>query len=63
MDPEVTAVAQKPRCVSFGLREKVTAKVGDLIAKDIVERVDGPTSWVKSLLHQSQGETSDYVLT
>ena len=30
----------------FALREKVTAKVEDLIAKDIVERVRGPTSLV-----------------
>ena len=34
---EVTPVAQKPRRVPFALREKVTAKVEDLIAKDIVE--------------------------
>ena len=46
MDPEVTPVTQKPRRVPFALCEKVTAKVADLIAKDIVERVDGPTSWV-----------------
>lgn len=55
MDPEVTAVAQKPRCVPFGLREKVTAKVGDLIAKDIVERVDGPTSWVSPCCTKVRG--------
>ena len=39
VDSEVTPVGQKPRPVSFALREKVTAKVEDLIAKDIVERV------------------------
>ena len=43
---EYRPVAQKPRRVPFALGEKVTAKVEDLIAKDIVERVDGPTSWV-----------------
>ena len=42
----MTPIAQKPRRVPFALREKVTAKVEDLIAKDIVERVDGPTSWI-----------------
>ena len=46
VDPEVTPVAQKPGLVPFALREKVAGKVEDLIAKDIVERVDGPTSWV-----------------
>ena len=50
MDPEVTAVAQKPRRVPLALGEKVTAKVEDLIAKDIVERVDGPTSWVSPVV-------------
>ena len=46
VDPDVTPVAQKPRRVPFALREKVTSKVEDLIAKDIVEQVNGPTSWV-----------------
>ena len=57
-DPEVTPVAQKPRRVPFALREKVTAKVEDLIAKDIVERVDGPTSWVSPVVvaPKSEGE-------
>ena len=44
VDREVTPVTQKPRRVPFALREKVTSKVEDLIAKDIVERVNGPTS-------------------
>ena len=46
VDPEVTTVAQKPRRVPFALREKVTSKVEDLNAKEIVDRVNGPTSWV-----------------
>ena len=50
VDPEVTPVAQKPRRIPFALREKVTAKVEELIAKDIVERVDGPTSWVSPVV-------------
>ena len=50
VDSEVTPVAQKPRRVPFALREKVTAKVEDLIAKDIVERVNGPTSWVSPVV-------------
>ena len=49
VDPEVTPIAQKPRRVPFALREKVSAKV-DLIAKDIVERIDGPTSWISPVV-------------
>jgi len=48
VDSEVTPIAQKPRRVPFALREKVTAKVEDLIAKDIV--VDGPTSWISPVV-------------
>lgn len=36
VDSEVTPIAQKPRRVKFASQEKVTAKVEDLIAKDIV---------------------------
>ena len=50
VDSEVIPIAQKPRRVPFALREKVTAEVEDLIAKDIVERVDGPTSWVSHVV-------------
>ena len=46
----MTPVAQKPRRVPFPLREKVTSKVEDLIAKDIVKRVNGPTSWVSPVV-------------
>ena len=56
VDPEVTPVVQKPRRVPFALREKVTAKVEDLIAKDIVERVDGPTSWVSPVVVAPKAE-------
>ena len=48
--PEVTPVAQKPGRFPFALREKVTAKVEDLIANDIVERVEGPTSWMSPVV-------------
>ena len=56
VDPEVTPVAQKPRRVPFALREKVAAKVEDLIAKDIVEWVDGPTSWVSAVVVAPKSE-------
>ena len=50
VDPDVTPVAQRSRRVAFALREKVTSKVEDLIAKDIVKRVNGPTSWVSPVV-------------
>ena len=43
-------VAQKPRRVPFALREKVTAKIDELVEKDIVERVEGPTQWVSPIV-------------
>ena len=46
VDSDVTPIAQKPQRVPFALQEEVTWKVEELIAMDIVERVDGPTSWV-----------------
>lgn len=50
VDENVTPVAQKPRRIPFALRDKVTAKVQELIDKDIVEKVEGPTSWVSPIV-------------
>ena len=50
VDSEVTPVAQKPRRVPFALPEKLTAKVEDLLVKDIVERINGPTSWASPVV-------------
>ena len=50
INSEATPVAQKPRHVPFALREKVTAKIEDLIAKDIVELVNGLMSWVSPVV-------------
>lgn len=50
IDPAVTPVAQKPRRVPFALRDKVRAHVDDLLQKDIIERVDGPSPWVSPVV-------------
>ena len=50
VDPAVTPVAQKPRRVPFALRDKVRAHIDDLLEKDIIERVDGPSSWVSPVV-------------
>ena len=44
VDPNVPPVAQKLRRVPFALRDKVKAKVEELVKEDIVERVKGPTT-------------------
>ena len=50
MDPSVTPVAQKPRRVPFALCEKVSEKIKDLIEKDIIEEVPGPTTWASPIV-------------
>ena len=44
VDPSVTPVVQKMRRVPFSLKDKVTAKVNELLEKDIIEKVEGPTA-------------------
>ena len=50
IDPSATPVVQKMRRVPFSLKDKVTAKVNELLEKDIIERVDGPTTWVSPVV-------------
>ena len=46
IDPQVTPVVQKMRRIPFSLKDKVTAKVNELLENDIIERVEGPTTWI-----------------
>lgn len=50
IDPEVKPVAQPPRRIPFHLRHKVEEKLQELIDKDIIEPVSGPTSWASPLV-------------
>ena len=50
VDPNVPPVAQKLRRVPFALRDKVKAKVDDLLEGDIIERVEGPTTWASPVV-------------
>ena len=50
VDPSVTPVVQKMRRVPFSLKDKVTAKVNELLEKDIIEKVEGPTVWVSPVV-------------
>ena len=44
-DTSIVPVAQKARRLPFTLRTAVQEKVKDLIAQDIIEPVEGPTTW------------------
>ena len=46
----VTPVAEKPRRISFTMRNKVTANIDDLMKKGKIERVEGPTSCVSPMV-------------
>jgi len=50
IDPEVRPVAQNPRRVPYGLRDKVEAEILNLQEKGIIEPVEGPTPWVSPLV-------------
>ena len=43
IDPEVRPVAQNPRRVPYGLRDKVAAEIDSLQKQGIIEPVQGPT--------------------
>jgi len=46
----VDPVAQKLRRVPFALRDKVKAKIDELLEGDIIERVEGPTLWASPVV-------------
>ena len=46
----VTPVAQPPRRIPFHICQKVDTELRNLEEKGIIERVDGPTSWVSPLV-------------
>ena len=50
IDPSVTPVAQTMRRMPSSLKDKVTAKVNELLEKDIIEKVEGPTTWVSPVV-------------
>ena len=50
IDPTVTPVAQRPRRVPFALRPKVRDHLKDLMEKNIIEKVDGPSPWVSPVV-------------
>lgn len=45
VNPDVPPVAQMLRRVPFALREKMKAKIYELLESNIIERVEGLTTW------------------
>ena len=50
IDEKINPVAQKPRKTPLALCDRITAEVEKFIEKDIVKRVEGPTSWVSHIV-------------
>ena len=50
IDPAVQPTAISHRRVPFHLRAKVEAKLKELEEQDIIERVEGPTPWVSTIV-------------
>ena len=44
INSQVVPAIQKMRRIPFSLKDKVTAKVNELLENDIIERVEGPTT-------------------
>ena len=50
IDESVQPVAQPLRRIPFSRRAKVTEKLEELLKLDVIEKVEGPTSWVNPLV-------------
>ena len=50
INPDVKPIAQPARRVPFSLRGKVEEKINELVSLDIIEPVEGPTSWVNPVV-------------
>ena len=46
IDSEVRPVAKKPRRIPYSLKENVTRKINELLVRDIIEKVSGPSTCV-----------------
>ena len=50
MDESVTPSAQAMRRIPFSRKQKVVDKLEELEALDVIEKVNGPTSWINPLV-------------
>ena len=57
IDPAVQPVCQHLRRIPFHVREKLEKRLKTLLELDIIEPVDGPTTWVSPVIAVPKGET------
>ena len=50
INEDVKPGVQSVRRIPYGLRKKVEDKITELETMDIIEKVDGPTSWVSPIV-------------
>lgn len=50
VDPSVRPVAQGPRRIPFGLRDKVDKELQNLLDTDVIEQATGPTPWASPVV-------------
>jgi len=50
IDENVQPVAQQVRRIPFSRRAKVNKKLEELLKVDVIEKADGPSSWVNPLV-------------
>ena len=50
VDESVTPISQAMRRIPFSRKGKVVDKLEDREARDVVEKVNGPTSWINLLV-------------
>lgn len=48
--PQVTPVVQKMRRIPFFLKDKMTAKVNELLENYIIQRVERPRTWISPVV-------------
>jgi len=62
INENVQPVAQPVRRIPFSRRAKVTKKLEELLKRDVIKKLEGPTSWVNVLVVTEKMVTSKFVL-
>ena len=50
VDEGVTPIAQAMRRIPFSMKQNVIDKLEELEALDVIQKVNGPTSWINPLV-------------
>ena len=59
IDESVQLVAQPVRRIPFSRRAKVSERLEELLKLDVIEKVEGPTSWVNPLVVVAEKQSGD----